>query len=896
MPGPSLGINLSGVVDWSTALPFVDIFKQSRSWVTSWDSNENNALRANLDLDENGWVRNFALDPNAPAATQVTTVVFTYGNEYTDVARPGRYILDYDGEGDIQVSGGLELIASESTDGRLVFEMPNDGTAQDTFITISETDPNNTGDYIRNVRLYHEDDTDLINNGVVFNPAYIEKIEDFRTLRFMDWMATNNSDTSEWADQRDANSARYASGSGEETGVPVEIMVQLANEVRADPWFTIPHLASDEWIREFATYVRDNLDPGLVARFEYSNEVWNWGFEQAQWANAQAQQAWGNPEGGWMQWYGVKAANMANIVADVFGEETGERALNVFATQEAWPGLQNYALDAPAHVAEGGTAPKEAPFHVYSIANYFGGDIGVEDNTEQVREWISQGEQGFQNALAHLRNVSLPALEENVEYHAGVADSLGWRLDAYEGGQHIVNQAGLFGGAQDAELNQFFVDLVRRPEFEELYYDWFDSWREAGGDLAAHYTDVREPGQYGSWGIWDTVYSENTPRAEAIETILETIEAWWDDPRPASNFESGPTPDPDPIPDPDPTPDPDPIPDPDPSPDPAPEPNPAPNQPGELGEAPSGAILTGTALADELVGGAAADMMTGGAGSDSLDGGAGADTADYGAEGGGLGVKLNLNSGRATDSFGDTDLLTSIENVFGTAADDALFGNGADNWLEGGAGADAINAKDGDDTILGGAGADKLVGGGGADMMLGGDGDDVLGGRTGDDDLQGGAGADRLFGQLGDDILDGGDGDDALNGGVGDDVIFGGQGDDVILGRSGADWLDGGAGDDRINGGTGGDTLIGADGDDVLIGGADADFFVYDAANFGADTLQRFQVESDTIRIDNALAASFDDLTITQGENGAEISFAGGSITLVGVDEENINPTLFDFF
>ncbi len=34
MPGPSLGINLSSLADWSTAFPFIDHFKMSRPWFT----------------------------------------------------------------------------------------------------------------------------------------------------------------------------------------------------------------------------------------------------------------------------------------------------------------------------------------------------------------------------------------------------------------------------------------------------------------------------------------------------------------------------------------------------------------------------------------------------------------------------------------------------------------------------------------------------------------------------------------------------------------------------------------------------------------------------------------------------------------------------------------------
>ena len=37
-----------------------------------------------------------------------------------------------------------------------------------------------------------------------------------------------------------------------------------------------PLKADDEYVRALAAYVEDNLDDGLVAKFELSNEVWNW--------------------------------------------------------------------------------------------------------------------------------------------------------------------------------------------------------------------------------------------------------------------------------------------------------------------------------------------------------------------------------------------------------------------------------------------------------------------------------------------------------------------------------------------------------------------------------------------------------------------------------------------
>src|SRR3546814_10140296 len=55
-------------------------------------------------------------------------------------------------------------------------------------------------------------------------------------------------------------------------------MVGLANALGTDAWFTVPWNADEDYVRRFATYVRDNLAPGRKAYVEVANEVWNWGF------------------------------------------------------------------------------------------------------------------------------------------------------------------------------------------------------------------------------------------------------------------------------------------------------------------------------------------------------------------------------------------------------------------------------------------------------------------------------------------------------------------------------------------------------------------------------------------------------------------------------------------
>ena len=67
---------------------------------------------------------------------------------------------------------------------------------------------------------------------------------------------------------------------GDAGGVPIEVMIDLANTLHVDPWFCMPHQASDDYVRQFATLVHARLDPALHPHIEYSNEVWNTGFAQ----------------------------------------------------------------------------------------------------------------------------------------------------------------------------------------------------------------------------------------------------------------------------------------------------------------------------------------------------------------------------------------------------------------------------------------------------------------------------------------------------------------------------------------------------------------------------------------------------------------------------------------
>jgi Ca2+-binding RTX toxin-like protein len=874
LTNPSLAINLEYVNDWSTQQPFLDVMKTSREWIgheegSWWGGFTYDDLVTGGHLDENGWLTSLP-DTAWGVSAQILTDLPAETAGYT----AGRYRVTYDGEGEVTVRGGGASNVQYG-DGEIWFDFqPSPGPV---IITVEDTDPNGTGDNIRNISVVHENNIAAFESGEIFNPLWLELIDDMRSVRFMDWMVTNNSEQSEWADRPEVDDYTWASD-----GVPLEIMVELANQIGVDPWFNMPHLATDEYMTEFAQYVRENLDPSLKAYVEYSNEVWNWQFEQAQWAEQQGQERWGQ-DNTWTQFGAARASEMAQIWRDVFGQEADTRLDLVLAVHPGWLGLEQDMLNGPLWVAENpeNNLPSFTYFDSYATTGYFSGDLGYGDKAAIVLGWIAESESlaiadadsmglsgaardayiaehrydhAVELAIQELRDGSVtgdPAntLEQLIStsfvYHGDVAEQHGLDLIMYEGGTHVVG-VGQWVGNQT--LTDFFVHLNFTDEMGELYNILLEGWRDAGGTMFNMYEDVRTPGQYGSFGNLRHLLDENS-RWDAIVDFNTNNPAWWEEERSPDAFigtseASGPTgvlevgTDGDD------------------------------GLRGGLGndtlEGGAGVdwlyggagddVLRGGSDTDALFGDAGDDLMEGGAGDDGIDGGTGADTLD-----GGIGIDW-LYGGD------DSDVLR------GGSETDALFGDAGDDLLEGGAGDDGLDGGIGNDTMEGGAGVDWLYGSFGDDLLHGAAmsqdsaDTDALFGQEGNDTLYGGGGGDNLDGGLGADVLHGGAGADWLFGQEDNDILFGDDGSDVLFGNTGDDALSGGAEGDALDGGAGNDTLDGGAGVDILFGGADADVFLFKDASEGEDLIRDFVTGEDVIQLD---AAAF--------------GITGGSLTGQGV-------------
>ena len=549
LQNPSLAMGLNGIADWSTQHPYIDVMKTARPWVGhrsgEWGAVSEADLRAGGHLDENGWPLSLPV-----GVTEIESFLLT--DQPKDVRSiAGRYRVTWDGQGDISI-GGIARVR-ERGDNSLWFSYRPNGEGL-VSVTIRNTNPVNP---IRNVQIVREDHVELHEAGAIFNPDFVAKVADLRSLRFMDWMFTNGSTKQTWADRARPDHYTFVNH-----GVPVEHIIRLSNLIGADPWVNMPHLADDDYFRQYAAAMRDGLDPRLKVYVEYSNEVWNFIFPQAVHARDEAQKRWGSKarDDAWMQWAGMRAAQMADIWNEVYGAQA-DRVIPTVGVHSGWLGLEEPALEAPLWVAEGNDKPADR-FRAYAVTGYFGFELGGEEYAPQLIEWIeaaeaqvrSEGEaQGlmrvalreyvreaglsaaFPATAALLRETSLPELLETIwPYHADIAAQYGMEMVMYEGGTHVAPH-GAF--SSNEKLVQFMSDFNYSPEMGQIYRELLTAWRDVGGTLFNAFVDISKPTQYGSWGALRHIDDE-TARWDALMGFNADQPGWWE-PRRADAFLHG---------------------------------------------------------------------------------------------------------------------------------------------------------------------------------------------------------------------------------------------------------------------------------------------------------------------------------------------------------------------
>jgi len=510
-----IGINTNEAMDIGTSIPFVDLFKlslpfeEARPWLT----------KGKIIYDANGWPK---LLNHGKAGTRFASHI------PAEALPKGNYTVLYDGEGLIEYGVGAKLL--KRSKGKDVINLvPDKKGLISATITIAESDTRNylrniqilmpggicSGNFFKRVNSANECGSQQYlsfekhHQQLTFNPDYLHFMKDFKVLRFMNMSGITRNSMHSWKQRATPTDATWAGKEGVR-GVPVEIMVELANILKSDAWFTLPHKADNYFVHKYAEYVHKNLKPGLKAYVEYSNETWNGIFPQAHYMKRMGEKMKLDPNRDYAgyKFYSKRSVEIFKIWENIYGDTN--RFVRVMGGMTGNMRLTKMLL-------EEGDAYKHTD--ALAIAPYF---------------------YAPQNQVLRLRNVdsvfklledpknpySVKNILDSVKQQAELSKYYGVDLVAYEGGQHLVAYR---THTMKAGPNPYIIAANRDPRMAEFYFKFLRGWKQSGGKLFVAFSAPRKHSWFGSWGIKEYITQpmHKAPKYRALMQFVKSNLCWW---------------------------------------------------------------------------------------------------------------------------------------------------------------------------------------------------------------------------------------------------------------------------------------------------------------------------------------------------------------------------------
>nr|CAA6817991.1 MAG: Unknown protein [uncultured Thiotrichaceae bacterium] len=581
---PSLGINLEEPQPEADdvggqPIPFADLFRIARPFPEY-------SCTA-IEYDEHGWPEKIpascAQEENDIFKIPTYALAFMLRGVPFKTLPTGRYTVIYEGGGVIEYDGIGKKLAAESSPGRDILEvtptlltsragaglrvfiksvtegnhirnlrviMPGGICDGNPFIRVDSADECPTGAYRSFVETYEQN-----TNTIVFNPAFMNFLKDFKTIRMMNFMKASPRNPCytltddayfecilqefTWSQRAKIGDAMWGGSFRTDLveragrGVPLEVAVELANQLKRDAWFNIPHNATDDYVRKYATYVRNNLDSTLKAHIEYSNEPWNGPF----WANPYTIEM-GRKRGieasndYWrgLFFYTERSVEVFNIWQDVWGGT--DRLVRIINTQHNGGSFASRNMLKHKGSYQSIDAIASGPYF-FGCWDRSGTQCKDEDLVPKLLRDVTSVDDIFEILDDPNNPYGLDKTIEHIGLQAEAAKDYDVDLYAYEGGQHLTVIWG--DGDLDADRKRNLLDLFRAANRDSRmagrYIQLLNGWKANGGKLFALYTLPQTYHNFGSFGIKEDLAQErkDAPKYDGSMQFQENQrKCWWD--------------------------------------------------------------------------------------------------------------------------------------------------------------------------------------------------------------------------------------------------------------------------------------------------------------------------------------------------------------------------------
>ncbi|MEZ5535699.1 MAG: hypothetical protein R3F02_08735 [Thiolinea sp.] len=501
---PFIGINTNEALGFDSSVPFVDLFRTAEPFKRS------QLTKGNIVYDPQGWVKNL----NGGQAG-------TYFVRWLPMGTlpQGNYVVSYEGSGQINYIKSARL-ASRAPGRDIIRLVPDENNEISAGLIIVKSEPANP---VRNIRvtlpggICQGNPFQRVQNAnacggkpflpfeqqsqqIVFNPDYLNFMRQFRTIRFMGMSGvTRNDQERSWGQRASLDEATWAGHYGER-GVPLEIMVSLANILNADAWFNIPHLADADYIRRYAQYLQSNLRPNLKVYIEYSNEVWNPVFSQAQYARREGYRDQLDPDPlvAGMKFYGFRSKEVFQIFTQVFNNDKN-RLVRVLSGWFGNPALTPHILKA---------SNVHQLTDMFAVAPYF---YAAQEELMRARNTND-----IFNMIETSRHYSINQAVVNLKKHAEMLKPYNIQLAAYEGGQHLVHYG---TKSKKQHPNPLLIEANRDPRMEQAYIKLLNGFKQAGGRLFMAFSSPRANAHFGFWGVKEHI-NQNPAQAPKLRALM----------------------------------------------------------------------------------------------------------------------------------------------------------------------------------------------------------------------------------------------------------------------------------------------------------------------------------------------------------------------------------------
>jgi hypothetical protein len=475
----SLGTNVAGVAYWTSEQPFLNIFKTAGGWSTitlgsNSDTNEEVALYQHF-LDSNGYPT--TLTPGGSYQFNALSVlVLRLSSPYysSPYYLAGDYLLQWNGSANFSYGFDPGSGMCTSSPCKITVTSPS---GQGIFLKMQCTGTGCPGGsaYATNISLiycgtYNSSapagqqcsatnsagvtyDTLLsqCNSGTLtscFNPAFLNLIQPFKTLRFIDWMNTAGNFQTNWTDRPqvgwvfwdDSRTNATINGADPRSfsdGVPAEVMFALCNVLNADCWFNMPPLATDDYVTQFATLAHSMLNSNLKVYVEYANELWNSVFAQQQPGNTGAPldlaSVWtqletlgentypglaGNPWGAAFQYGIMRMVQVGHDWKSAWGSDAA-RVIRLAGGQNGYTYRNQWILTSLPNGSSVGGGSQGGPTYWYGTT---GGTVGQNVDAFAVAPYFGYG---VPDAWTGFADKGLTALFTEINSGGLIADTVG---------------------------------------------------------------------------------------------------------------------------------------------------------------------------------------------------------------------------------------------------------------------------------------------------------------------------------------------------------------------------------------------------------------------------------------------------------------------------------------